>query len=249
MCKSFTCLLKCACVEATRKMINPQDLSQFLSMLECVLINSLRQVIRETHGILNSQLPCYRQMEDKMLVVSNSGTQPDLFSPQSKELLASWAQMTVSAEALISPPSVSRGLPFQRSCSAGVKVKNCIWPPPIPLKKMISLLSLCLSVSLILLICLQKLGVFDSLIDTCSSLLCPLPSLHLSRCQAPCWRRGDGAWPGPGHPRQPREGALPAEGPGVVLHCAQSVILLLCRWSVLVNCFPSMLLSNGNTVI
>lgn len=112
MCKSFTCLLSCACVEATRKTINPQALSQFLSMLECVLISSLRQVISETHGILSTQLPCYRQMEDKMLAVSSSGTLPALFSPRSKELLASPAQMTVSAEALISSSSCVQGLPF-----------------------------------------------------------------------------------------------------------------------------------------
>lgn len=89
MFKSFTCLLKCACVEAIRKMINPRALSQFLSMLECVLINSLRQVISETRGILKTWLPCYKQTEGKMFAVSNSGIAPDLFSPESKELLAS----------------------------------------------------------------------------------------------------------------------------------------------------------------
>lgn len=70
-------------------------------MLECVLINSLREVISETHGFLKTQLPSYKQMEGKMLIVGNSGVLPDLFSPESKELLASWAQMTVSAEALV----------------------------------------------------------------------------------------------------------------------------------------------------
>lgn len=89
MCKSFTCLLRSAYVEATRKMINPRALSQFLSMLEYVLISSLRQVISETQGILKTQLPCCKQMEGKMLSVSNSGMLPDLFSPESTELLAS----------------------------------------------------------------------------------------------------------------------------------------------------------------
>lgn len=87
MCKSFTCLLKCACVGATRKMINPQAFSQFLSVLECVLINSLRQVISETHSILKTRLPCCKQMEGKMLVLSNSGQLPGLFSPEAK---SSW---------------------------------------------------------------------------------------------------------------------------------------------------------------
>lgn len=87
MCKSFTCLLKCACVGATRKMINPQAFSQFLSVLECVLINSLRQVISETHSILKTPLPCCKQMEGKMLVLSNSGQLPGLFSPEAK---SSW---------------------------------------------------------------------------------------------------------------------------------------------------------------
>lgn len=89
MFKSFTCLLKCAYVEATRKMINPQALSQFLTLLECVLSNSLRQVINETHDILKTRLPCYRQTESKMLAVSNSGIAPELFSPEGKELLVS----------------------------------------------------------------------------------------------------------------------------------------------------------------
>lgn len=87
--KSFTCLLNCAYVEATRKMINPQALYQFLTLLECVLINSPRQVISETHDILKTRLPCSRQTEGKMLVVRNSGIAPELFSPESKELLVS----------------------------------------------------------------------------------------------------------------------------------------------------------------
>lgn len=89
MFKSFTCLLKCAYVEAIRKMINPQALSQFLTMLECVLINSLGQVISETHAILKTRLPCCRQTEGKMLAVSTPGTAPELFSPESRELLVS----------------------------------------------------------------------------------------------------------------------------------------------------------------
>lgn len=89
MFKSFTCLFKCAYVEAIRKMINPQAPSQFLTMLKCVLINSLRQVISETHGILKSRPPCCRQTEGKMLAVSNSGIAPELFSRESKELLVS----------------------------------------------------------------------------------------------------------------------------------------------------------------
>lgn len=87
-------------------MINPQALSQFLSTLECVLLSSLRQVISETHSLLKTQLPCYKQMEGSTLVGSSSGILPDLFGPESEELLASWVQMTVSAEALISPPPV-----------------------------------------------------------------------------------------------------------------------------------------------
>lgn len=92
MFKSFTCFLKCAYVEAIRKMINPQALSQFLTVLECVLINSRRQVISETHGILKTQLPCYKQTEREMLAISNSGIAPEFLSPESKELLASWEQ-------------------------------------------------------------------------------------------------------------------------------------------------------------
>lgn len=58
-------------------------------MLECVLINSLRQVISETYGILKSLLCFYKQTEGKILAVSNSGIAPELFSPESKELLVS----------------------------------------------------------------------------------------------------------------------------------------------------------------
>lgn len=70
-------------------MINPQALSQFLSTLECVLLSSLRQVISETHSLLKTQLPCYKQMEGSTLVGSSSGILPDLFGPESEELLAS----------------------------------------------------------------------------------------------------------------------------------------------------------------
>ena len=94
MCKSFTCWLKCAYAEATRK-INPQALSQFSCVLEYVLLSSLRQVISESHSILKTQLPRYKQMEGKMLVVGNAGILPDLFSPESEELLASWVQMMI----------------------------------------------------------------------------------------------------------------------------------------------------------
>lgn len=124
-------------------------------MLECVFFSSLRQVISETHGILKTQLPCYKQMEGKMLVVSNSGILPDLFSPKRKELLAASAEMTVSAEALISR-SESSAFPSQCSCFAGMKRKKCTWPLPVRLT-MISLPSLCINVLLFLFILLQKL--------------------------------------------------------------------------------------------
>lgn len=61
MWKSFTCLLKRACAEATSKMINPQALSRILSVLGHNLINSLRQVISETDSIPQSQLLCCRR--------------------------------------------------------------------------------------------------------------------------------------------------------------------------------------------
>lgn len=127
MFKSFTCFLKCAYVEAIRKMINPQALSQFLTVLECVLINSRRQVISETHGILKTQLPCYKQTEREMLAISNSGIAPEFLSPESRAL---GLLRAVSAGALVSPVLYQVAFPSQPCCSSDVEVKNCIWPAP-----------------------------------------------------------------------------------------------------------------------
>lgn len=94
MWKSFTCVLKRACAEATSKMLNPQALSQILSVLGHDLINSLRQVISETDSIPESRLMCCSRWKQDA-----RGQQP-------------WHTVAVPGEVLITPPPVPSSLPF-----------------------------------------------------------------------------------------------------------------------------------------
>lgn len=156
MWKSFTCLLKHACAEATSKMINPQALSQILSVLGYDLINSLRQVISETYSIPKSQLTCCSRWKARC---SQSATLAHHQS-KSEEPVASWAWWAVPGEVLIAPPSpVPSSLPFWEQ-SAGVQVKNLTLALPDWLRWFLH--CLVISVFLILLICFQKWDVFNS---------------------------------------------------------------------------------------